>query len=257
MDNCGIYIIKNKVNCKCYIGQSVNIKKRFIWHKSLLQRNKHYNDYLQKSFNKHGLENFEFSTYIEVDRNELNDYEILVIRLLKDDGIKLYNANDGGKQALNVSDITRAKLGNKSREGWAKKTEEDKSNIALKRWSKFTKEERSEIARKRELIVDKDKRIKSAKNAWIDRTKEQRSNIIKKSWLNKTTEERREHMKKCGRNLTKEQLSINGKKGALKTIRIKKIKKFINNTYIPFLVYNDASRLDAILDEQNKFLCLK
>jgi group I intron endonuclease len=60
LKNCGIYIIKNLVNNKIYIGSSVNIGNRFNQHKNSLRKNKHHNKYLQKSWNKYGEENFEF-----------------------------------------------------------------------------------------------------------------------------------------------------------------------------------------------------
>ena len=49
---CGIYYIKNIVNNNMYIGQSINIKTRFSCHKSALNKNRHYNEKLQKDFNK-------------------------------------------------------------------------------------------------------------------------------------------------------------------------------------------------------------
>ena len=56
----GIYKIINKVNGKYYVGNSKNIYKRWIKHKSLLRHNKHINDYLQNAFNAYGESNFEF-----------------------------------------------------------------------------------------------------------------------------------------------------------------------------------------------------
>ena len=53
---CGIYKITNKINGKCYIGQSNDIIKRwkteYKWY--------HINSHLQSAFNKYGLENFDF-----------------------------------------------------------------------------------------------------------------------------------------------------------------------------------------------------
>ena len=59
-DLCGIYKITCIVNGKCYIGQSVNIKQRWIAHKSQLRHNRHSNKYLQSLFNKYGEQNITF-----------------------------------------------------------------------------------------------------------------------------------------------------------------------------------------------------
>ena len=50
----GIYCIENTINNKKYIGQSVEIENRWSKHRSELNKNKHDNDYLQKSWNKYG-----------------------------------------------------------------------------------------------------------------------------------------------------------------------------------------------------------
>ena len=56
----GIYLIRNKINNKVYVGQSVNIKARWSNHKRELEKGIHSNDHLQKSYNKYGKINFEF-----------------------------------------------------------------------------------------------------------------------------------------------------------------------------------------------------
>ncbi len=56
----GIYIIRNLINNKRYIGSSVSITTRWKSHKSRLNRNKHHSDKLQNSWNKHGAANFAF-----------------------------------------------------------------------------------------------------------------------------------------------------------------------------------------------------
>lgn len=71
----GIYIIKNIVNGKVYIGQSVNILRRKQAHFNLLSKNKHNNMYLQRSFNKYGIENFEFKIIEECEKNRLYERE--------------------------------------------------------------------------------------------------------------------------------------------------------------------------------------
>jgi len=72
----GIYIINNLVNNKSYIGQSINIEKRFKAHLNSLKNNKHDNSYLQNSWNKYGKENFEFKILEEVYNHlDLGDKE--------------------------------------------------------------------------------------------------------------------------------------------------------------------------------------
>ena len=56
----GIYKITNTNNNRYYIGSSINIRKRWLEHKRLLRQNKHDNDFLQKSWNKHGEDSFVF-----------------------------------------------------------------------------------------------------------------------------------------------------------------------------------------------------
>ena len=59
MKKFGIYKITCKVNNKIYIGSTeVCFKQRFKKHKQRLRNNYHENDYLQKSWNKYGEDNF-------------------------------------------------------------------------------------------------------------------------------------------------------------------------------------------------------
>ena len=68
----GIYGIRNKRNGRVYVGQSVNIEDRFTRHKTHLKHNKHKNRYLQNSYNKHGLEWFDFFVIEECEKGELD-----------------------------------------------------------------------------------------------------------------------------------------------------------------------------------------
>jgi hypothetical protein len=71
----GIYLIKNKINNKIYIGSALNIRKRWKQHRNSLRKNKHYNRYLQSAFNKNGFQNFEWSVIEYVDKNKLTETE--------------------------------------------------------------------------------------------------------------------------------------------------------------------------------------
>jgi group I intron endonuclease len=63
----GIYKITNLKNGKVYIGQSDNLNERKKTHFYRLERNQHHNEHLQKSYNKHGENNFVFEVLEECE----------------------------------------------------------------------------------------------------------------------------------------------------------------------------------------------
>lgn len=58
--DCGVYIIKNTVDKKVYIGSSKLISGRFETHKKALRRGIHINSHLQNAWNKYGEKAFTF-----------------------------------------------------------------------------------------------------------------------------------------------------------------------------------------------------
>lgn len=66
-----IYKIVNKVNGKIYIGSTINYKRRIKVHLSRLDKNDHHSIKLQNSYNKYGIDNFEFEILEEVDDIQL------------------------------------------------------------------------------------------------------------------------------------------------------------------------------------------
>ena len=57
---CGIYCIENVINNKKYIGLSRDINRRWIEHRSELNRGDHINKYLQSAWNLYGENAFKF-----------------------------------------------------------------------------------------------------------------------------------------------------------------------------------------------------
>ena len=97
MKICGIYKITNMVNSKCYIGQSVNCIRRLNIHKWELEKNKHFNVYLQKAWNKYNKDNFKFEVIFLCNRQDLDNHEIFFIDYFNSYGKQGYNQCEGGK----------------------------------------------------------------------------------------------------------------------------------------------------------------
>jgi len=91
--NCGIYQIRNLINGKCYVGQSIHLKSRKNDHLGDLRRNQHHNPYLQSSFNKHGETNFIFEILIYCIPEKLTYYEQLFCDINKAHGLS-YNIRE-------------------------------------------------------------------------------------------------------------------------------------------------------------------
>jgi len=66
----GIYKITNLINNKIYIGSAVNFRERKNGHLHRLRKNKHHSQYLQRSYNRHGEENFKFEILECVENKE-------------------------------------------------------------------------------------------------------------------------------------------------------------------------------------------
>ena len=90
--SCGIYKITNLINNKIYIGQSINIEKRWACEKC-----GNCNDHLTRAFKKYGIDNFNFEIIEECQQSELNEKESYYIMLFKSfDEKNGYNMTLGG-----------------------------------------------------------------------------------------------------------------------------------------------------------------
>lgn len=71
----GIYIIKNRVNQRCYVGSSCNIKKRCGVHLNFLKQGKHPNGRLQNFVNKYGADAIYFEVLEYCSKDDLIERE--------------------------------------------------------------------------------------------------------------------------------------------------------------------------------------
>lgn len=104
----GIYRIKNIITGDCYVGSATNIERRWKTHRNDLKKNKHCNQYLQRAYNKYGIDAFKYEIF------EICPVEYLLEREQEriDSGAFKYNicmvaGNSCGRLA---SDETKAKI---------------------------------------------------------------------------------------------------------------------------------------------------
>ena len=104
-NTCGVYMIENLINNKKYIGQSKQIRTRWISHSNRynLPNDCGYNSQLYTDMREYGFENFKFSVLEECKKNELDEREAYYIKIL--DTFKSgYNGNIGGLGSQKVID---------------------------------------------------------------------------------------------------------------------------------------------------------
>lgn len=115
----GIYCIENITNNKKYIGQSIHMTQRWSKHISELKNGHHDNDYLQKSWNKYGEENFKFYVLEYCEKDLLDERESYYIELYDAMNRKFgYNLKSGGQASNYVCDEVREKISNSNKKSY-------------------------------------------------------------------------------------------------------------------------------------------
>lgn len=110
-DVIGIYKIENLINGKIYFGQSTNVEDRLAHHKSKQRHGSHENDYLQRSWDKYGEENFEFKMIVTCAEDDLDNLERKYIKLFDSmNRAKGYNFESGGNRNKHMSEESRKKM---------------------------------------------------------------------------------------------------------------------------------------------------
>ena len=117
----GIYIIRNKINNKVYVGKSKNIERRWKQY-SYGYRNQnldYLNQHLLNSMNIHGFDNFEFIIEEECDFNLLPERELFwMIHYNSFDMDYGYNLRLDSSSGMIVHDSTSKKISNRLKVEW-------------------------------------------------------------------------------------------------------------------------------------------
>lgn len=116
----GIYLIRNKINNKVYIGQSSNIKRRMSEHCRSAQPEKYSkkserdsNTPIHRAMQKYGIDNFEVQILEQCKKKDLNEREIYWIQIFSAMNSDIgYNLTMGGQNnfALKGEQHSQAKL---------------------------------------------------------------------------------------------------------------------------------------------------
>jgi group I intron endonuclease len=128
-----IYVIENTVNGKIYIGQTGNWKIRKGNHLSSLKHGRHYNEHLQRSWDKHGPSAFTFKILVDnLPEQYMDDVErglVATLRTMNPD--YGYNRESGGnsqkirsREAIEKS--RQSRLGKKASEETKQKMRESR-----------------------------------------------------------------------------------------------------------------------------------
>lgn len=100
-----IYILKNKINNKSYVGQTI---RRFV--KRLLQHLRSNRSFIDRSISKNGIENFEQYVFSGIPEMLLDYFESELIQRLNSLHPNGYNLTSGGNSNKHLSEELKRKL---------------------------------------------------------------------------------------------------------------------------------------------------
>lgn len=145
----GIYEIKNLVNGKVYIGQSICIESRIEAHKK-----RESNEHLKNAFKKYGLENFSFSVLRECDKSDLSFFEhFYIIANCSFDSRYGYNKTLGGEEYSLFTEESLQKIS-------------ENVTRSLRTSQKFNEYQKTRTGKYFHSEKTKKKMSESAKNSW-------------------------------------------------------------------------------------------
>lgn len=117
----GVYLITNAITGAKYVGQSVNIERRFMEHKTPNASMKSKSKLFQDDIKKYGIENFKFEVLEECDKDDLLKTEKKWIKEIQPE------YNRAGR--VGVSEECREKIRQTLRLRWQEKPESEKKFI--------------------------------------------------------------------------------------------------------------------------------
>ena len=101
----GVYKITNIINGKIYVGESLNIDKRWEEHKLELENREHHSYKLQEDYYTYGKDNFKFEILETIDDDLKQIIQKCLLYILEDKYIKQYNSINKGYNVENTLEL--------------------------------------------------------------------------------------------------------------------------------------------------------
>lgn len=169
---CGIYLITNKNTCQMYVGQSVDIRRR--WNQHINQPLAHMR--IDRAIKKHGADNFELKVICELEQdddllNEMEKYYVWKYNTYED--IFHYNLTPGGdfspmKVPEIAAKVSKANSGENNPMYGKKHSEKARKKISTansgKKLSEKTRKKMSKANSGKKLSQKTRKKMSEAKN---------------------------------------------------------------------------------------------
>jgi len=188
----GIYLIKNIINKKVYIGSAVNIDKRWKEHKKLLKQGKHHSKHLQYAWNIDGQLNFKFEIIEEVS----NPLHLLSYEQVYLDYYKSYERERG----YNICKVAGSMLG-------IKHSKETKQKMSKTHTGKrFSEESKNKMSEAKKNMTEETKQKMSETHTGKILSEEHKNKIGEANTGRKHTEETKQKISEAhiGRKLSEE-----------------------------------------------------
>ena len=151
----GIYKVTNKINGKVYIGQSVDIGRR--WREHMTAKD---DIYFHKAIQKYGVEIFEWEVIEQCKKKDLDEREIYWIEYY-DSFNKGYNCTKGGDGVSGGEDHPRWKGGVSSDPEYSKQyyqaNKEQKKQYSKQHYKQYYEENKEKVKEYKEANKEKKK----------------------------------------------------------------------------------------------------
>ncbi len=94
-----IYLVKNKINNKCYVGQTISIDILTRWKQHMKMEKNTLGRYIYSAYEKYGIQNFEFKIICICFDEDCNFYEEEYIKKYNSLVPSGYNLKSGGNNS--------------------------------------------------------------------------------------------------------------------------------------------------------------